>query len=209
MPRKKRPLDRDSGVVRDASLVVIACEDTYAVRHYFARFRTRRVQFVVVPTEGGRSSPRDVLSRLDGFKENEATEEGDCFWICIDTDHWVQSNHIQNLREVLQQCRQKDYGVAISNPCFELWLLLHFEESSAKACSTCDDVVSALRRVTGGYQKNRCDLLVILPSQVELAVTRAKGMDTHPNEVLPPYPVTRVYRLIERLKSRDSIDLNG
>lgn len=34
MPRKTRPLDRESGVVRDASLVIIASEDTYAVQQF-------------------------------------------------------------------------------------------------------------------------------------------------------------------------------
>jgi predicted 3-demethylubiquinone-9 3-methyltransferase (glyoxalase superfamily) len=41
MPHKKRPLDRDSGVVRDASLLVIACEDTHAVKQYWTK-RLRR-----------------------------------------------------------------------------------------------------------------------------------------------------------------------
>ena len=36
MPRKKRPLDRDGGVLRDASLIVIASEDEYIVKDYFA-----------------------------------------------------------------------------------------------------------------------------------------------------------------------------
>lgn len=43
MPLKPRPLDRDNGVVRDASLVIIASEDRYAVKQYFSRFKPRRV----------------------------------------------------------------------------------------------------------------------------------------------------------------------
>lgn len=41
MPRKKRQRDRDAGVVRDATLVVIASEDKFAVENYFQRFRTK------------------------------------------------------------------------------------------------------------------------------------------------------------------------
>jgi len=208
MPHKKRPLDRDSGVVRDASLVVIACEDTYAVKQYFARFRTRKVQFIVLPTEDGRSSPKDVLSRLDSFRETEATEEGDLFWICIDTDHWVQASHLQNLREVLQRCRQKKYDVAINNPCFELWLFLHFEDWRSLEAVSCGDVITVLRRVAGSYQKNRCAQLAIDASQVQRAMRRAKEMDRDPDEILPSRPVTRMYRLIEILLDRDSIQLN-
>jgi len=208
MPRKKRPLDRDSGVVRDASLVIIACEDTHAVKQYFARFRTRKVQFVVLPTQDGHSSPQDVLARLDRFKDEVATEEGDLFWVCIDTDHWAQANHIQNLRQVLQQCHQKNYAVAINNPCFELWLLLHFRDHAGVDEVPCSEVARALRRAAGSYQKGKCAQLPIEPPQVHRAVSRAKKMDTNPNDVLPSHPMTRVYRLIEVLQDRDSIELS-
>jgi len=207
MPRKKRPLDRDSGVVRDASLVIIACEDTHAVKQYFARFRTRKVQFKVLPTQDGRSAPQEVLARLDRFKAETSIEDGDLFWVCIDTDHWVQANHIANLREVLQQCRQKGYDVAISNPCFELWLLLHFEECPNSAALACSDVVVLLRRAAGGYQKSKCARLAINPSQVHQAVTRAKSIDLDPDDILPKFPATRIYRLIEILRNRDAIRL--
>jgi hypothetical protein len=50
MPRKRRTLDRDGGTVRDASLVIIASEDKYAVSQYFRMFRTRRVVFKVLET---------------------------------------------------------------------------------------------------------------------------------------------------------------
>lgn len=123
MPRKKRPLERDSDTFRDATLIVIASEDTHAAQNYFARFRARRIKFTVLPTTAGASSPQSLLDRLDSFRNEYATEEGDQFWYCGDTDHWIRSNHIQNLTSVLQHCRQKSYGVALSRPCFEFWLV--------------------------------------------------------------------------------------
>lgn len=54
--RKKRPLDRKVKVVRDASLVVIASEDRYAVRQYFDFFESTRMQLRVLETRDG--SPR-------------------------------------------------------------------------------------------------------------------------------------------------------
>ena len=59
--RKKRPLDRKSEPVRDASLVVIASEDRYAVRQYFDFFESIRIQFRVLETLDGKSSPEHVL----------------------------------------------------------------------------------------------------------------------------------------------------
>ncbi len=80
MPLKKRPLDRDSGVLRDARLIVIASEDTYAVADYFKRFRTRRLQFIIIPTEGGQSRPKTSpgawTNSSESSKQNPTTSSG-------------------------------------------------------------------------------------------------------------------------------------
>lgn len=103
--RKKRPLDRKAKLVRDASLVVIASEDRYAVRQYFDFFESTRIQFRVLETQDGKSAPEYVLNRINEYQEEFAIGEGDMFWVVCDCDHWVEPNHIQNLTHVLQQCR--------------------------------------------------------------------------------------------------------
>ena len=208
MPRKKRTLDRDSGMVRDASLVIIASEDTHAVSQYFRRFRTRRVAFKVLETQDCHSSPKDVMARLDAYRTEEATVEGDQFWVCIDSDHWIEPNHIANLTEVLRECRQKNYGVAISNPCFELWLLLHFGlfETSELSCR-CESVEKQLRSIVGAYQKDNITALPMTVESVHLAIERATKLDSD-DQVLPTKPTTRVYRLLEVLLQRESINLH-
>jgi hypothetical protein len=65
--RKKRPLDRSTNIVRDANLIVIASEDTYAVRQYFDFFRSTKIQFKVLETNDGKSSPEHVLARIDEY----------------------------------------------------------------------------------------------------------------------------------------------
>ena len=52
-----------------------------------------------------------------------------------------------------------------------------------------------------------CEDTYIEPFQVQQALRRAREMDTDPNEILPGRPVTRVYRLIQILLERDSIQL--
>ena len=87
MPRKARPLDRTEKY-RDASLVIIASEDTYAVRHYFARFKNVRGASVL-PTEDGKSSPeRCATKRLVKYVEDHPLEENDALWLCIDRNGW-------------------------------------------------------------------------------------------------------------------------
>jgi hypothetical protein len=206
MPRKKRPLDRDGGALRDASLIVIASEDTYAVKDYFLRFRTRRVQFFVIPTEGGRSSPDHVIERLNKFKEETATEEGDQFWLCIDTDHWANSGHIANLTQVLRHCKQKNYLVAISKPCFDLWLLLHFEDVAPADSRTCREIAQRLSELVEDYGKKSCDQMPLKRTMVSSAVERAQRLDTG-NSLIPETASTAVYKIIVALRQRDAIEL--
>lgn len=226
MPRKKRPLDRTTGIERDASIVVVACEDTYAVKQYFAKFRTRRTQLTVLPTEDCRSNPRAVIERLHDHKRKYAQEEGDEFWFCIDADHWICGHHQRELSQVLQECRQKGYGIAISNPCFEVWLLLHFTEindeivlrmlgkNSSETVNIeeleslrCDSFVHELRNFAGQYNKSRVSALKLSAAQVRQATQRAQDRDTGNGDV-PQVPGTRVYKLVESLLHRDSINLD-
>jgi hypothetical protein len=206
MPRKTRPIERELEPFRDASLLIIASEDTHAVEEYFTRFRARRVKFKVLPTDDGCSSPKDVLERLDEFRK-EFPEDGDQFWYCGDTDHWIRPGHIKNLTEVLQQCRQKGYRVAISRPCFEFWLLLHFSEPSLPSDVTCADVVSQLRNFAQGYSKKSGCVSSLTSQMVVDATRRAKAIPAV-TEQIPSGPASQVCLIVEELMERESIDLS-
>ncbi len=224
MPRKSRPLDRTSGAPRDTDIIVIACEDTHAVKQYFAKFRTKRTQYKVLPTLDGKSSPRAVLERLNTYKAEYATEEGDELWICIDADHWIRGGHQAEFSQVLQDCHSKGYGIAISNPCFEVWLLMHFVEiDDAELCRIlkrnspeavadddkksirCDKIEARLRTCAGGYNKSNVARLSLTAEQVLHAIARARAVDGTGD--VPECPGTRVYLLVEKLQSRGSIEL--
>ena len=105
--RKNRPLKRVDGVHRDAILVVIESEDRYAVKRYFDLFKSTQIQFRILETEDCNSSPAQVMARLTGFIMDHDFGQGDQFWFVADTDHWIESNHIQNLVEVTRQCRKR------------------------------------------------------------------------------------------------------
>jgi len=208
MPLKRRPLARNDEVVRDASLIVIASEDTHAVEAYFHKFRPRRTQFRVLPTEDGRSSPGQVLDRLDQYRREYDFGDSDQFWVCLDSDHWLQSGHIENLRGVVRLCQQKQYGVAICNPCFEFWLLLHFREHSGGELEDCRAVVKALKGAAGGYRKDGVHKLEITPEMVHHARQRAQSLSGDTQEI-PTEPAAQVHRILEALIQREAIDIKS
>jgi hypothetical protein len=204
--RRKRPLDRKAKLVRDASLVIIASEDRYAVRQYFDFFESTRIQFRVLETQDGKSAPEHVLNRINEYIEEFEVGEGDTFWVVCDCDHWVEPNHIQNLTLVVQQCRQKGIQVALSNPCFDLWLLLHFADFPADNVLTCNEVAKRLRAAAGSYDKTKVYNLQIDHEKVSAAVKRAA--DKHPSlEEIPKRPQTAVHLIIQSLITKRIISV--
>ena len=205
--RKKRPLDRSTNFVRDANLIVIASEDTFAVRQYFEFFQSTRIQFRVLETENGRSSPRHVLKRLDEYRKEFDIGEGDEFWIVLDTDHWIDSGHVKNLTHVLRACRQKGIQVAFCNPSFELWLLLHFAEFPTEDTLTRADVETRIRAAVGAYNKTKIYDLPIDLDRVKTAVERSR-INQPASRGIPDRPQTGIHRIIEHLLDRGIIDVS-
>jgi hypothetical protein len=150
--RKPRPLNRDKQAFRDDRLFIIACDDTYAPKQYFDFFRIPRIQVHVVPTTDGTSNAQAVLDRLLQYEHQEHDER----WLLLDTDHCIQGPHIKQFRAALQTARQNSVNVALSKPCFELWLLLHHvPETEVTELAGCSAVDARLSDVLGGYNKTR------------------------------------------------------
>ncbi len=204
--RKKRPLDRTTNVVRDASLVVIASEDKYAVRQYFELFRSTKIQFKVLETDHGKSAPSHVMIRLDKYMKEYDFGEGDEFWLVCDCDHWINAGHIKNLVSVITQCHQKGINVVLSNPCFDMWLFLHFVEFPPDDKLTCVEVGKRIRNAVGSYDKTKIYNLPITNESVELAVKRSIVNQLAAGEI-PGRPQTAVHQIIEHLLTRHIISV--
>jgi len=206
--RKKRPLKRVDGVHRDAILVVIASEDRYAVKQYFDLFKSTQIQFRVLETDDGRSSPQQVMSRLDEYIEEHQFGDGDQFWFVADTDHWIESNHIQNLVEVARLCRQKGIQVALSNPCFDLWLLLHFDDFPAEQSLSCSAIADRIRSVVGAFNKTKVFRLPIDNASVANAIARSSA-NYDASAIIPENLQTALHSIIQQLVAEGIIKIPG
>ena len=71
----------------------------------------------------------------------------------------------------------KDAGIrtAVSNPCFELWLLLHVLEV-ATSFGDAAEVNNALAAALGGYNKTNIPTTALIP-HVRTAIVRARCLD--------------------------------
>ena len=189
---------------------MIATEGADTEPAYFLGLQEReiidrsRVHIEVIPTprEDGTSAPKHVLRRLDAFASRYRLHEGlDELWLVVDVDRWPP----QHLSEVAQEATQKRFALSVSNPCFELWLLLHLAEAPP-AIVTCADCETELRRVLGAYSKTNLDLAVFASRPaVEAAIARARALDPDDGNRWPHAAGSHVHRLTSRLLSPDAL----
>ncbi|PPK74604.1 RloB-like protein [Methylobacter tundripaludum] len=153
--RKSRPLIRDTESLRDDRLFIVACDDTYAPRQYFDFFKMVRVKVHVVetPKEDTSSHATYVLERLQAFEHEEDDER----WMLLDTDHCIKKEHIKSFKRALKDARKQGIKIALSRPCFELWLLLHYvDESVVASLKNAPETDAALSQALGvKYDKTK------------------------------------------------------
>lgn len=199
--KRTKLLDRQQDR-RDAKLFVVATEGKETEKQYFRIFNSSRIKVeILATTDDGKSSPEYVLERLDIFKERYDLDEDDMLWLVSDVDRWGA----KKLSSVCSQARQKGYNLAISNPCFEVWLTLHFEEINTQD-RTCDNFKARLRTILGSYNGSNLDISAY-QQNIENAVNRAKNLHQISQQDWPPTLGTHVYRLVEILQESLDKDL--
>ena len=126
--RKRKDFVRLEGV-RSARLVVIASEGRCTEAIYFAEVKNRlcapNVHIEILNRDSNESSPESVHKQITDFMREYNIEDDDELWLVIDRDRW----HEAMLSRIAQLCYQNTHlHFCMSNPCFELWLLLHLED---------------------------------------------------------------------------------
>ena len=199
--RNHRPFRRrEPNKHRDARLFVIATEDTYAARQYFGVFEgmSPRVKIVISETTDNRSSPGHVVDRLLRYREVEELNEDDRLWALLDTDHWIEPNHRPQLIDALKRAKNSGIMVAMSNPCFDLWLLLHHMElPDDHGIVDGRGVAEFMRRNGVPFNKLRLDVGCYGPDAVRLAIERSRRLEgDSPLTGWPQTAGTRVHHLL-------------
>lgn len=101
---------------------------------------------------------------------------------------------VQAINEKLQKCKSE---LLLSNPCFEIWLLLHAKDQ--KTAISSDTLIKELKKsahVWKSYTKSvfTDTQKAFLKNNTDVAVARAKELHEFQN------PSTGIYKLIEMLK---------
>lgn len=108
--------------------------------------------------------PLTLIQRA--VKRKGSDDEVDECWCVFDVE-WPK--HHPNLTEALQLAKTHGIQLAVSNPCFELWLILHYEEQTGFL--TTEDAERQSRTLDGRDGK-RLDAAAYMGSR-QMAAQRA------------------------------------
>lgn len=194
--RRKRPIDRRTKPApdRDARLFIIATEGRKTEKQYFSMFGNRRCQVKVITNEDNKSAPAHILKQLKDFKKEYQLKEDDELWLMIDVDRWGD----KNLASVVSQAGQIKFQLAVSNPCFEVWLYLHHGDLDHQPL-TAKEMKQKLKELLGEYNSSNLDPTKFA-EHIENAIARAKSLDANPEERWPSQTGTHVYKVVEKVK---------
>lgn len=210
MPREKRDYVRISGI-RDPSLIVIATEGEKTEQQYFAGVQSKckeaasKIKLKILePRDNGKSAPKYVLEQLSQYKKEYGLNSHDELCMVIDRDK--QAWTAAELSIVAKQCAQKQYLLALSNPAFEFWLILHLKNldnysdiEKVKLLENKDQYLkNELKTLLGGFNPSKLNFDDFW-QHINLAIQRAEILDTEQQDRWPNELGSRVYLLMKKI----------
>ncbi|MEA2103698.1 MAG: RloB family protein [Candidatus Cloacimonadota bacterium] len=161
--------------------------------------RLENIEIIPIPRKikDTRSAPKDVLDRLNNYlgKNKINPSKFNFCSLVIDYDNWGN----KKLKQINKSIKQKNYHLYVSNPCLELWFILHKKDAIC-AYATPDN-----KRInTPDKCKKLCNSLFHgsyhkLYSLTEIAIKNAKKLDNNSEEDWPNDIGTHLYKLFEKL----------
>lgn len=220
MPRESTPLVRKSGFLEAEKFYVLAYEGDVTEKKYFEDLRqssmfndSGSIETIPLKKEhNGGNSPLDVKKLLSKAKAEYNFRATDEFWLIIDRDDWERIHHV-DFNALYDDCeKEKNFFIALSNPCFEFWLILHLRKlediaegdrkkilENAKVSVKHNYIDLYLADCIGdgrGYTK-RPKASVFMP-KIKVAVENARKIRDL-GERIPGWLSTDVYKLVEKL----------
>lgn len=233
------PLRKKPTVPRSAKIIFLSLEGTVTeeeyfrdiVQKYFSSVKSK-IKFISVQSEIldkdsslrsdeeksslGKTQPYQLVEKITKYKESHSSTfewdiyKDDEFWAVMDVDDHKSVNKIDKWKETIRKCNENGYSYAVSNPFFEVWLLLHHDmiNEEDKRYAVNDEheyektehfkhrlfslgvpLKDNKHIVDGHYNKGK----------IIKAVERAREIHVDKDDLEPKYLSTTVYRLLEKV----------
>lgn len=186
--------------------ILISCEGIKTEVNYFKGFAdkinrkyyeySRKPVVSILGTGRNCKSLLEYTRRIIEKQMNYINE----VWLVYDRDNFPPDDFDNTEYSIEHRKDKKDFHAAWSNECFELWLILHFQNYNINQGR--ESYLRILRKYCS-YEKNDENLFEIFYPMTDIAIKRArKQYDSFPDGVSPSKkcPATKVYELVEELQ---------
>ncbi|WP_330174499.1 RloB family protein [Streptomyces sp. NBC_01498] len=174
--------------------ILIATEGVNTEPQYFEKFtalvRAKAVRVVSVKPVGVGRDPLSVVNEAKRLRdlEKRSGDPYDAVWCVVDVDEHA------SLERACIEAGRLSIEIAISSPCFEIWLLWHFENRTSWVDA---NTLSKLLQKRGISGKNMSDRFPY--GNYPEAIARSSKCESIKVKHAPPNPHSSVPRLISAL----------
>ena len=186
---------------KEKPMIIITAEGRNETEaRYFNNFRTADCPYIIKFHKAGHLTDptklaESIRKRWDAEEADERT--GDMAFVVVDLD-----NNEEKAKGIQQlEARNRVEKFIVSNPCFEVWYLLHYGFST-KSYINADAVIRELKKHYSEYEKTS-DMYPLLKDKMVNAITNAEKLEEyhkaekhpHPDSSCNPY--TDVHKLVK------------
>ena len=204
--RSGRDTDRKRPSREPNIRVLIVCEGSKTEPHYFEALRIKyrlAATKIRVKSNISGTQPRQVVNDACTFFK-DYDKEFDHVYAVFDRDDHTTYHDALNMAQGLNNKLENDFKKKIpfsaiaSVPCFELWLLLHFEDVFEYHHRNA--IYEKLKKHLSNYEKGATKTYQHTEQNLSVALSRAKKMCQTSNVKAGNEPFTNVHELVEKLQ---------
>ena len=190
----------------EKSIILLALEGKNKTeRTYFREYNSVNGLYHVSIAKGNNTDPVNIVKDAISSYEKMGLEKdaGDLAFVVCDTD-FNKEDQIQEARTLAEQ---NNITLILSNPCFEIWLLLHFKYTTKPYASNLE-LLNDLQNSWPEYSKNVGSFEKIYDKRLD-AIDNAKQLKQFHelrNQIMDIEkcnPSTDVYKLVELLNNEE------
>lgn len=190
--------------VKPVMLLEVEGNNNKTEQLYFQNFNSQSSPYSIRVLRSGDTDPVRMSKAIRKAWEDKGLSgnDGDVGFVLADLD--LNSEKESQFHESEKYLQDIPNSFCVSNPCFEIWYLLHFEYST-HGFSNNSEVINNLKKYIPKYQKNG-DYYPILTRKTSDAINNAKKLSKYHDGQQHKWistqcnPETDVFKIVELLE---------
>lgn len=184
-------------------MIMVAEGENVTEQQYFNWFRSPDSPYTIIFHKAGHvTDPAGLMESVEKrwVEEDGSSEDGDLCYVILDLD--CDQKKAEQIRGL--QSKSSVASFIVSNPCFEIWFLLHFQYTT-HFFTNGKPLIRELRKFVPGYKKDM-DVYPVLKEMTSAAIENSKKLTDFFEEDRYSWPDARcnpwtdVWKLVERLE---------